>query len=204
MARRLSILLAGLWAVTPAFAAEAQPQPQQGHEIPAPHFHPPAIEAERALNRILVRGDRESDRLLNQNPKRGDRVDRMFYFMTGREGGRKKYGSLFAADFSREVIDSIAGLERKWVKEDCNGKYRNDEICGFDYNPLNCAQDSPPYGYFFAVETQGDGQAVIAVSWGENDTLAGRYRMVERKGHWKIDAIDCSEGDKYPLNKFNW
>jgi hypothetical protein len=185
IAERLSILLAAIWAVTPAFAAEAQSQPEQGHEVPALHFHPPTIEAERVLVQIIELSLRDH---------------RIYDFMINRRGAREKLHGLFGIYFSQGVLEAIAALERTWVKKECGGKYIQGDNCGFGFDPLFCAQESPDSGYFFAEEMQGDGQAVIAMSWAEDHPAIGRYRMVKRNGQWQVDAIDCV----YEKHKFNW
>jgi hypothetical protein len=140
-------------------------------------FHAPQTEAERALDTILMatgRDDTALDNLL---------------------GGRGKAGFRPTIDYRRFVTDAllraIRDAEAALVKRDCGGAYREGEICGLDYDPLTCAQDSNPR-YLYRTETQHAGTARIAYAWPGQPAVAATYRLVLRDGRWKLDGIKCN------------
>jgi len=175
--------LAVLLNAVPVVAAEKE-SIEQGHVAPAQVFQPPSSDAERALNSIL---------------KWRDPGGPVYRFLTDQNGGRKLYEKRFDRHFTVPLLDAVAALERKLVKEECRGRYVEGDMCGIGYNPLNCAQDDPPNGYHFLVESAGEGTEVIATAWRASGPVTARYRVTRYHGTWAIDAISCPDGDS-----FNW
>lgn len=96
-------------------------------------------------------------------------------------------------------MDAIAAHERHFVKMNCNGQYVPGDDCGFGFDPLNCAQDTPPDGYFMKTEgKRGDGW-VIAMAWEPDRRPLAKYRIVRRGEQWMLDAVSCTKGEN-----FNW
>lgn len=139
-------------------------------------FHAPQTEAERTLNEILMATGRDDDALDNL-------LD-----------GRGKPGFHPTVDYRRflteALLRAIRDAEAALVKRDCGGTYRDGDICGLDYDPLTCAQDSNPR-YLYRTETQNAGTARIAYAWPGQPAIAATYRLVLRDGQWKLDGIKC-------------
>ncbi|MGE5505961.1 MAG: hypothetical protein ACM31L_16185 [Actinomycetota bacterium] len=119
--------------------------------------------------------------------------------MVGRLGAREKYGKKFGAYFTKPLLDAVSALERKLVDEECDGNYKDDEICGLDWMPLNCAQDFPPIGNWFTTDFRAFGKVEVSVAWNAAGPTYSRYRMVNSDGRWLLDAISCENG-----MTFNW
>lgn len=143
-------------------------------------FHPPASEAERALDAILQRAGADPDPLSNLLEGRG------------RRGFRPSVD--YAAVLTPALLASMRSTERALLRRNCGGQYRQGEICGLDFVPLTCAQDSAE-SYLYRTQVARPGEAVIAYRWpGENRTPVATYRLIHQGGAWRIDGIRCSEG----------
>ncbi|WP_338664374.1 hypothetical protein VQH23_04240 [Pararoseomonas sp. SCSIO 73927] len=143
-------------------------------------FHPPASEAEQALDAIIRRADADPDPLSNLLEGRG------------RRGFRPSVD--YAAALTPALLASIRSTERALLRRNCGGRYRPGEICGLDFVPLTCAQDSAET-YLYRTQVARPGEAIIAYRPpGESRTPVATYRLLRRGGAWRIDGIRCGEG----------
>jgi hypothetical protein len=91
------------------------------------------------------------------------------------------------------LIAALVKEEKKMVQKDCGGKYLQGEICGFDYSPITCAQDSAPsYLYHTVLDLQS--RVVIEYAWPNETSRAAVYTLVKRGDRWLIDGITCAGG----------
>jgi hypothetical protein len=134
-------------------------------------FHPAKSAAEMALDRVLKMADGDEfqlDNLLHRYPVVPKKqVD-------------------YRGMLTVKLIAAMQAEEHKLVAKDCGGRYLEGEICGMDYSPITCAQDTiAPYTY--KTLTQRARDAIIA---GPSAT----YRMIQVGSGWQIDGIKCTEG----------
>jgi hypothetical protein len=137
-------------------------------------FHSPQSAAESALDKILKTADADEfqlDNLLHRYPVVPKKqVD---------------YRGMLTAP----LIAAMQAEEKKLVAKDCGGKYLEGEVCGMDYSPITCAQDSvAPYTY--KTNAQRAHAATIA---GPGAT----YRMIQVGSGWQLSGIKCNEGSAF-------
>jgi hypothetical protein len=146
-----------------------------GPALTAPHLA--ATEPERALNATLRIADKDEKEFDNLFQGRGD---------------PKFHQTVDYRQFlTAPLLAAIAAEQRKLLKADCGGKYLEGDECGLDYDPITCAQDTPPHHLFDTVRADAN-VAVINETWpGEKKITT--YRMVHRSGHWLIDGIRCAD-----------
>ena len=94
------------------------------------------------------------------------------------------------------MIASIRKAERALVQQDCGGKYRKDEVCGMDFDPITCSQDSSPNYLYHTILDLGP-KVVIEYAWPNENKSAAVYTLVKQQDGWRIDGITCATGDKY-------
>jgi hypothetical protein len=145
-------------------------------------FHAPQSVAEKALDRIIARADKDENQLDNLFNRYGPvpvrrRVD-------------------YTALLSPALLSAMARHERALVKQDCGGRYRSGEVCGMDSSPITCSQDSaPPYTYK-TTATAAD-MVIIALRWPTEPKTVATYRLKRFAAAWKVDGVDCAEGDRF-------
>ncbi|MCR0985080.1 hypothetical protein [Roseomonas populi] len=113
-------------------------------------------------------------------------------------GGRGERGFRRTVDYTTlltpALIAAIARTERTLLRRNCGGRYRPDEVCGLDFVPVTCAQESNGT-YLYRTQVTRPGEAIIAYRWpGEGRSAAATYRLLHRGGSWRIDGIRCGEG----------
>lgn len=139
-------------------------------------FHPAQTPSELALDKILRIADADQNQLGNLL----HRTDR---------DGRVDYTQMLTP----ALIAALVKEEKKMVQKDCGGKYLQGEICGFDYSPITCAQDSAPsYLYHTVLDLQS--RVVIEYAWPNETSRAAVYTLVKRGDRWLIDGITCAGG----------
>jgi len=152
-----------------AFAGTATPI-----QAASPAAHAPQTAAVKALDKVLDVADRDDevlDDLLHRYPvPPAKRID---------------YAKWLTAD----LLASLRAEEKKLVDKDCGGKYREGDICGMDFNPLTCAQDTVQPMKFRTLSQNAD-VAVIA-----RDDAS--YRMVRTASGWKLDGVKCGGDAKF-------
>jgi hypothetical protein len=158
------------------------PARAQGH---GDAWHAPASPSEQALNRTLKRIDADDNALDNILGGRGQKTYRRTV----------DYGPMLTP----RLIAAIAAFEKSKVRADCGGRYRDGEVCGLDYNPVTCAQDSND-SYVYRTDQQTPTTARIAYAWAADaKEPSATYRMVLDGGAWKIDAVGCQGGDSFNM-----
>jgi hypothetical protein len=166
--------VAFLFLLSTAFSAQAiRP------ELP---FRPPETPAERALDAVLHRAN------VDPNP------------LSNLLGGRGEPNFRQTVDYSRfltpALVAAIAQVERSLVRQNCGGRYRSGEVCGLDFVPLTCAQDSSET-YLYRTQATRPGEAIITYRWtGSDRRTVATYRLLYRKGSWRLDGIRCAEGGR--------
>jgi hypothetical protein len=153
---------------------------------PAPEgWHAPASATERALDAILKRVDSDDNALEN--------------LLGGRDKAKFHRTVDYAPMLTQPLLTAIARTEAALVKKDCGGRYRRGEICGLDYVPVTCAQDSND-SYLYRIEQEGPLAARIAYAWpGDQHTPVATYQLLRRGDRWMIDGIACRDGDRFNM-----
>lgn len=143
-------------------------------------FHPAQTPAELALEKILRIADADNNQLSN-----------LLHRPYGRDG-RVDYAQILTP----ALIAAITKQENGLVQKECGGKYKKDELCGLDYSPITCAQDSLPAYVYHTVLDLG-GRVVVEYAWPPDNKKAATYTLLQDKSGWKIDGISCADGDKF-------
>ena len=143
------------------------------------HFVPASTVPETALDRILHLADSDGEQLANllHRPGADGRVD-------------------YAQILTPALIAAMRNTEKQLVQEDCGGKYLQGEICGLDYSPITCAQDTAPSYIYHTVLELGD-RAVIEYAWPSGKVPVATYMIVKVRNGWKIDGVTCAHGGKF-------
>ncbi len=139
-------------------------------------FHAAATAPEKALDRVLRLSEKDADLL-------------EFLLRTPRYKPKANKG--YAGYFTNRLLADMAARERAAVRENCQGRYVDGELCGLDHNPLTCAQDEAEGAYLYKTESTSDGRAVIVYKWpGEKKAMA-TFDMVLEGEKWKVDGVRC-------------
>jgi len=140
-------------------------------------FHPAAGDAEKTLDRVLRLSEKDANLL--------DFVRRTPDYKPKADKGYVRY-------FTKRFLDAMAAMEKKAVRENCQGKYSDGEICGLDYNPLTCAQDRADNAYRYATDASSEeGMASVRYTWPGSKKPLAAFGMVQEGGQWKIDSVRC-------------
>lgn len=142
-------------------------------------FHPAKTPIEIALDKILHVADADTNQLANLLHRPG-------------HDGRVDYRQLLTP----KLIAAISKTERDLVRKDCGGKYKEGELCGLDYSPITCAQDSSP-SYLFHSVLEFESKAVIEYAWPDGNETAATYTLVKDSNGWKIDGITCAHSKAF-------
>ncbi|TAN61306.1 MAG: hypothetical protein EPN20_12625 [Magnetospirillum sp.] len=153
--------------------------------VPPPQkdFHQAASDAELALDRIIRLSDHD---------------DGLFLFITKRPDRDKNRDTEYPDLFSKNLMKSVADVERRLVKKTCGGVY-DGEICGLDFNPVTCAQDYSEDGYVYRTEDTGHGAAVVSLKWPRLSGVVATYRMIRSDNHWIMDGVECGPNTKFNM-----
>ncbi len=150
-------------------------------------FHIAKTDAEKALDDILRRADKDGN---------------MLEYVLGTSGYNAKIDPGYSRLFSINLLRAVAKAESDVVKRYCDGKYRDDDFCGLDYNPISCIQDSSEEGYRYKTTEDDSHKAIIFYQWVGYDPNKARvfYRLIKDGGLWKLDGIDCGNGAKFNMD----
>ncbi|MHC1710730.1 MAG: DUF3828 domain-containing protein [Solidesulfovibrio sp.] len=141
-------------------------------------FHVATSDAEKALDHVLVLSGKHNN---------------LLEFVLHTPAYKPKADKGYARYFTARLLTDMAAMEKKAVQKNCKGKYIKGELCGTDYNPLNCAQDDSELPYLYDTTSSAEGKAVITYKWqdgGTEEPLA-TFEMLQEGGEWKIDAVQC-------------
>ncbi len=143
-------------------------------------FHTATTAPEKSLDKILMLDNSISDR------------GKIFYYLTGRIN--KKDASEYSYFFTEPFRASVTKAELELVEKDCGGKYIEGELCGLDFSPINCAQDSSEF-YFYRTEKATRNETIISYKWPgsvSNDAIKyTKFRLVKEGSIWKLDGVSC-------------
>ncbi|MGI4811194.1 MAG: hypothetical protein ACRYF2_24200, partial [Janthinobacterium lividum] len=99
------------------------------------------------------------------------------------------------------LLEAITLAERQAVRRTCGGRYRAGEVCGLDFMPITCAQDSGST-YLYRTDKATPVTVLTARRWPgtANPTAAdGFYRLVRQRGNWLLDGIRCASGTDFNM-----
>lgn len=162
--------------------------PAAGQTFKKPQFHPPQTSAEKYLDALLMQSARD---------------DNIHEYLLGRPSYEVNKDSGYNQWVTTSLVMAIRDKERSLVKENCNGAYRDGEMCGMDIHLPFCAQDISDRAFLFHTLEQTADQALIVYAWQEHldqqaFTASPRFRMIKEKNLWKLDGLDC--GKDYRFN----
>lgn len=163
-----------------ALIATALPGAHATADAPSIDWHAPATPEEHALDAILKSADRDDDQLDN--------------LLGGRGPGKFRQTFDYRAVLTQRLISAIRRTETKLVKRNCGGNYYDGEICGLDFLPIECTQDTNDT-YLYRTDMQNKSVARIDYAWPSNKwsntSLVASYKLVKIADQWKIDGIKC-------------
>lgn len=145
-------------------------------------FHPPATRAEQALDAVLHRTDADPDPLDN--------------LLAGRDRAAFRPKIDYRTMLTAALLEAITAAERQAVRRTCGGRYRSGEVCGLDFVPITCAQDSGS-SYLYRTDQATPAMVVNARRWSGTENPANEddfYRLVRYHGSWLLDGICCASG----------
>ena len=107
----------------------------------------------------------------------------------------------YAQLFTQELRASLTQAEAALVKENCNGAYKEGNLCGFDFVPTTCSQDWPDeHLVYYRTDKLTASYAIIEQRWTEQGTApAVTYRLVYQEHRWKLDGIQCPGGNNFNM-----
>jgi hypothetical protein len=94
---------------------------------------------------------------------------------------RVEYKRLLTGRF----LGALNKTQRALVQSDCGGVYRKGDVCGFDWNPITCAQDV--FTSFTYHSLRDDGNRAVIAAHGNT------YTMVRENAAWKLDDAACGK-----------
>lgn len=139
-------------------------------------FGKPETVQEKALNAILKHADNDTNQLDNLFHRSHDVT----------ESARVDYREML----SRDLLNAMQAEEKKQVQSNCGGKYIEGEICGLNFSPITCSQDSVGE-YLYRTEQHSADKSIITYKWYEDQNPIATYHLIADAGHWKIDGIAC-------------
>jgi glycine/D-amino acid oxidase-like deaminating enzyme len=89
--------------------------------ISASEYHAPETQAEKQLDSLLQRANVE---------------DELFDFVLLRPWYQPKAQHIYSQFFTDALLHAYRQREAVLVHENCDGVYREGEICGLDFNPI--------------------------------------------------------------------
>lgn len=192
--KKIIILLALLLTLSTIGEAKEKDNKKQTEKIDyRTLYHKPETEAEKKLDEILNLAMKGKSWELYYYP--------IYPYRKGITSISKKEYNYYASFLTKELAQAIDDEEKRIFKESCpNGQTEGDN-CGFEFDPLTCAQDHPSF-YLYQTTSQTDSEAIIYYMWGE-----GYYRqkrkLIKQNNKWKLDGIDCSDPAENYVLKFN-
>jgi hypothetical protein len=137
-----------------------------------------STEAEKALDKVLHAASKSGYSL--------------FELDLSKEDSNKE--TEFTKLFTKEVSKAAFEAEKKSVEEVCGGEYRNDLVCGLNFNPALCSQESNDK-YLYRTLKKEENLAIIEYTWPGEENPRGTYKLVKNNDSWLIDGIKCYQID---------
>ena len=147
-------------------------------------FHRAATATEKALDGVVTLAERD--------------IDLVRYALAFPAVGKIKDKG-YSAVVSQALFKAIGEAEKKQVAKICGGVDRSDMVCGMDFNPITCSQESPGKPYLYKTVTTAPDRIVIDRRWPEGGADTSRYRLVLQGGRWLVDGIRCGDGTKFNM-----
>ena len=100
-------------------------------------------------------------------------------------------------DYSNYLTNKLAlaieTYEKNLVQKTCNGKYLDDQICGINYNPITCSQESFEFEVYNTIKTNNH-ETTIEYSYLLDNKIypIATYRLVNKLNIWLLDGIKCN------------
>ncbi|MBF0356483.1 MAG: DUF3828 domain-containing protein [Alphaproteobacteria bacterium] len=145
--------------------------------VASANFHPATTPAENTLHSIILMAEQE---------------DGLFEFAIKAPWRDRKLDRRFSRFFSSSLQDSWAETEKKEVQKNCEGVYRNGEICGLDINPVTCSQDINNGQYEYKTEKAMSDFALISYKWPQFPEILATYKMIREGNRWRLDGVSCN------------
>ncbi len=115
--------------------------------------------------------------------------------------GRQDPAYKQTVDYSRYLTPALLNAYRleevRLLKKECEGKYIDGMVCGIDYSPITCAQDTPENIY--KIVTQTPVRVVITAQHLPYQDLV-TYRLLRISGRWMLDGVNCGNGTAFNLH----
>ena len=89
-------------------------------------------------------------------------------------GYKRAEAAKVARRFTPALLRAYASAQTAAVKRDCGGRYSKDEICGYDFDPVTCAQDLSAKPYLYRTDCEGGDFAIIEYRWDLSGEPGGR------------------------------
>jgi hypothetical protein len=101
--------------------------------------------------------------------------------------------------FTPNMVNAWQQENKRIAEQDCGGAFLEENSCGFDYDPLLCAQDDNDGKFIYRTEYQSSKQTLISMQWdGQPITEpVARYRLIKSAGQWKLDGVACAIGGRF-------
>ncbi len=150
-------------------------------------FSAPSTEAERALDTLLAWYMQQTD----------TEDGSLFDFLLQREDRETHNDALYATKITPTLVQAIAAAERKMEQENCPDGANDDVICGFDFDPILCAQDIllPPHFYHTlkapADTTAGESVLIRYRNGADKDGHQADYWVQKEASGWKFAGVRC-------------
>jgi|GEM_PF-3325832 len=163
----------------PVAATETKPAIASAEaEVDEKLFHFAENDAEKALDAILLL-DNESKDLQD--------------FLLQRKWQKQARVEEFTKLFSPKLLDAWVAEDRILAKKFCGeGFDASQGMCGMDYSPVTCEQESNDIYKYKTIEVD-DKHAVVTYVWPNIGIVGPTYRFIkDADASWKLDGVKCT------------
>ncbi len=115
-------------------------------------------------------------------------IDQLDNLLNGRNTQPFKQTVDYSRYLTQNLIDSIRHEETRLVNDACQGHYHDGEICGIDYSPITCGQDTPTFTYKI-IHSESNRAIITAQHLNYPEIVT--YYLVRPNKHWKVDGVNC-------------